>query len=707
MNEPIIELKNIIKEYPIRRGFRDLRGQGGLLDWIRGKKTENFRALYNISFDIYRGETVGIIGKNGSGKSTLLKIIAGVTIPTEGRVLVHGRVASLLELGAGFHPLLTGRENIYLNAGLLGMRKAQVNEVIEQIIEFSGIREFIDQPVDTYSSGMYVRIGFAVASFVNPDIFLVDEVLSVGDEEFQRKCRQRIGELREQGKTIVFVSHDLGTVNALCNRVFLLDRGKLIDRGSVSATIDFYLRQIGRAEGIHTISDDKENFEAIFSHGKISLFYSKKELTSPLGIEGIVVHLQQMHNSSMGDWSIIKREKQHLIAQGTLYRLPLQWEWEICIDENTLILSPSFNLLKEIPLQALEFRIFLPEAYDHYFYSGKEGVFTPIQPGVLGWIPMNHPRIGENSLFMLSKNEKYPLLKIDFESDEPCTFITIGNTDYIGRSRFVNCNIQTPETSDLQKSGKHSIGRIKISITTKEKYEEWKSSWLQQRTIFLRNIEARLYEGYIEFVDNITKKPITQAGHLQVQFHLQGTWLLSQTFLWNTPYKYENTWIMEGESHRFPIRLRWELTPDIDKDCLNLKIICEPLEEIDLDEYNVSIWLDYNYDYWETILEKGFFPEIPSTQKKYHHLNKDYRPSTYIKAGGNQLPTVFLSSTQENLFRMSAINPEFPLNARILQAIATPEQKLIFHLVPGKHTLFDGSVLFDFPTISKQDDDNE
>ncbi len=703
MQEPIIELKNVTKEYPVRKGFRDLRGQGGFLDWIRGKKTENFRALDNINFDIYRGETVGIIGKNGSGKSTLLKIIAGVTLPTAGRIIVYGRVASLLELGAGFHPLLTGRENIYLNAGLLGMRKAQVNEVIEQIIDFSGIREFIDQPVDTYSSGMYVRIGFAVASFVNPEIFLVDEVLSVGDEEFQRKCRYRIGELREQGKTIVFVSHDLGTVNALCNRVFLLDHGKLIDRDSVSATIDFYLRQIGRAEGIHTITDETNNFEAIFSHGRISLFHSKREITSPLGIEGIAVHLQQGHISSMGDWTVTKREKGTLLARGSLYRLPLQWEWKTEISNNTLCLYPSYTLLKELPLQALEFQIFLPEIYDRFFYAGNEGNFSPILPGNLGWVTMTPPKMGENSTFIFCEHDNYPFLKVEFQSEDPGIYIRIGNTDYISRSRFISCHLLIPETSHLQKIGNHSIGILKISLVTKEEYNNWKFSWLQQRTIQLNFIEARLREGFIEFIDKNTMKPITQSVHFHTQFRIQGMWVPSQIFLWRTPYHEGHSWIMEGESQRFPIKLKWELTPASEIDCLHIKIGCEIKEEINIEEYNVSLGLIYSYNQWETSLEKGEFPAIPPQQEEYLHINKDYTPSKYICTTGINLPAVCLFTNQENLFRMSAINPDFSSRARIIQSIATPEQKAVFHLKPGYHLIFDGGIQFQHVNTHKQD----
>ncbi|NLF58354.1 MAG: ABC transporter ATP-binding protein, partial [Candidatus Hydrogenedens sp.] len=250
----VIEAEHVGKSFPARRGARDLRGKGGLRDWLLGRKTETFEALRDISFSVEQGESLGIIGRNGSGKSTLLSILAGVTLPTTGTVTVRGRVASLLELGAGFHPILTGRENVYLNAGLLGMRHAQTDAVFDEIVKFSGIGPFIDQPVETYSSGMYVRIGFSVAVHSNPDIFLVDEVLSVGDEEFQRRCRRKIGELREQGKTIVFVSHDLGIVNALCGRVVLLSDGRMLDRGTTQKTVNYYLRQVGAEKGTHTFS---------------------------------------------------------------------------------------------------------------------------------------------------------------------------------------------------------------------------------------------------------------------------------------------------------------------------------------------------------------------------------------------------------------------------------------------------------------------
>ncbi|HWU32448.1 MAG TPA: ABC transporter ATP-binding protein [Marmoricola sp.] len=192
---------------------------------------EDFWALKDIDLEIAAGTTVGVIGANGSGKSTLLKSIGGIIAPTEGEVVRRGRVAALLELGAGFHPDLTGRENVYLNASILGLKKKQVDEFFEAIVEFSGIERFIDTQVKFYSSGMYVRLAFAVAVHVDPEILLVDEVLAVGDEPFQRKCMDRIRAFQREGKTIVLVTHSLDIVGTLCNRVIVLEEGRIVYDG--------------------------------------------------------------------------------------------------------------------------------------------------------------------------------------------------------------------------------------------------------------------------------------------------------------------------------------------------------------------------------------------------------------------------------------------------------------------------------------------
>lgn len=205
---------------------------------------DEFWALRDVSFEIKTGETFGLIGENGSGKSTMLKCLAQILRPDEGKIRVTGRVSALLELGAGFHPELSGRENVYLNASILGMSKKEVDRQFDEIVGFAGLERFIDTPVKNYSSGMYVRLGFAVAVQADPEVLLIDEVLAVGDESFQRRCNERLYELRNSGATIVVVSHALGSVRSICDRVAWLENGVLREVGDSSEVIDGYLGEV-------------------------------------------------------------------------------------------------------------------------------------------------------------------------------------------------------------------------------------------------------------------------------------------------------------------------------------------------------------------------------------------------------------------------------------------------------------------------------
>lgn len=216
-----------IKEYAVR--------------WLQRRlKYEEFWALEEISFDVLRGEVFGVIGRNGAGKSTMLKVMAHVLHPTRGRVVMRGKIAPLLELGAGFHPELTGRENVYLNSSLLGYTRKQVKELFPSILDFAEVGDFIDAPLRTYSTGMVARLGFSVATCKRPDVLLVDEVLSVGDGSFQEKCLARMNSFQQQGTTIVIVSHSMQTIQNFCSRALLLDHGRTVVVGDVSNVIRHY-----------------------------------------------------------------------------------------------------------------------------------------------------------------------------------------------------------------------------------------------------------------------------------------------------------------------------------------------------------------------------------------------------------------------------------------------------------------------------------
>lgn len=268
--ELAIKIENVKKQYRLGAiGGGTL--QGDLQSWwakVRGKEdpnskigqetysgNERFYALNGISFDVYKGERLGIIGGNGAGKSTTLKLLSRVTAPTEGTIYINGRISSMLEVGTGFHPELTGRENIYLNGAILGMSKTEVDSKIEDIIDFSECRQFIDTPVKRYSSGMYVKLAFAVAAHLDSEILIMDEVLAVGDMAFQKKCIKKMSEVAEnEGRTVLYVSHNMNTIRQLCDRCIVLDHGNVIFNGDVEEAINLYL---GNHQEMQIVNDCK------------------------------------------------------------------------------------------------------------------------------------------------------------------------------------------------------------------------------------------------------------------------------------------------------------------------------------------------------------------------------------------------------------------------------------------------------------------
>ena len=246
MSDFAISAEHVSKSYRLfgrRSQFATLKSALLKRD-VKQIPSESVQALRDVSFDVHRGEAFGIIGRNGSGKSTLLKLVSGILRPTEGKISVAGRIAALIELGAGFHPEITGRENIYINGIMLGLSRREIDARFQKIVDFAGVGQFLDQPVKTYSSGMYVRLGFAVAVHVDPEILLIDEVLSVGDEEFSAKCVAKIQEMKYRGVTLLFVTHQLDQVRNLCDRALWLEKGEARAIGDPMRVVDAYLQEV-------------------------------------------------------------------------------------------------------------------------------------------------------------------------------------------------------------------------------------------------------------------------------------------------------------------------------------------------------------------------------------------------------------------------------------------------------------------------------
>ena len=290
MSEVVIQVENLSKAYQIGQIGTGTISRDLERFWttkIRGKEDPFLKigetndrsskgssdivwSLKDINIDIHQGDAVGIIGKNGAGKSTLLKLLSRVTSPTSGEIRVKGRIASLLEVGTGFHPELSGRENIYLNGAILGMRKNEITRKLEEIIDFSGIERYVDTPVKRYSSGMYVRLAFAVAAHLESEILIVDEVLAVGDAEFQKKCLGKMGDIRKgEGRTVLFVSHNMAAVQSLCNKGLLIENGTMAFEGEINDTISRYLQGNSFSNDLLAVRGRKGNGSIRFENIKI------------------------------------------------------------------------------------------------------------------------------------------------------------------------------------------------------------------------------------------------------------------------------------------------------------------------------------------------------------------------------------------------------------------------------------------------------
>lgn len=261
-----IEVHNVSKKYILHREKPTLLKELFLRPFKRHETIEEFWALRDISFEIKKGETVGIIGENGAGKSTLLKILTGVTRPTSGTAKVNGGVRALLELGAGFHHELTGRENVYLNGVILGLSKSEIDQKFDEIVDFSGIGGFIDSPVRTYSSGMFVRLGFSIAVHTEPDVLIIDEILAVGDIVYRRKCKDKLNELKKKERTIILVSHNIKDLQQLCQKTIVMNKSKIIFEGNTNDAIELYVNKLSLHEKGGNLKNEISGLNYCSSH---------------------------------------------------------------------------------------------------------------------------------------------------------------------------------------------------------------------------------------------------------------------------------------------------------------------------------------------------------------------------------------------------------------------------------------------------------
>jgi ABC-2 type transport system ATP-binding protein len=370
----VIELRGVGKRYLLRQD-----GRYWVRDLVRrlmGRPVEHAHlwALRGIDLEVREGDVVGIIGENGSGKTTLLRLLCNVTPPSEGALRINGRVAGLLELGAGFHPYLTGRENLYLNGSILGLSKREIDARFDEIVEFSGIGRFIDEPVKNYSSGMYVRLGFAIAVNLDPDILVIDEVLAVGDAEFQHKSKSKILEFRDQGKTIVLVSHDLTIIRDLCTRVYWLHRGRIREQGDIETITSSYILDVARRFGFLTLHHDE--LSVVFEKGKLIIFWKGIELTKNSCAGALLMTPTSWFFSDQAWWEVQESSARRFVALGRWKLLPLEQRWEVeLVSPREIVWTQTLTLSRELAFTNATINLRLSDRYREWWTDLEQGRF--------------------------------------------------------------------------------------------------------------------------------------------------------------------------------------------------------------------------------------------------------------------------------------------------------------------------------------------
>lgn len=394
---------------------------------------EEVWALEDISLDIGKGEIIGVIGQNGAGKTTFLRLLAGMLVPDKGEISVDGRVGAIMDLGAGLNPEFTGRENISLNARVYGIAEGVLKEKIDEIISFSNLGKFIDAPIKYYSQGMYMRLAFALAIFAEPDILLIDDILAVGDEEAQQKCRRKIVELKESGKTIVLVSHDMGIVSRLCDRVVLLDKGRILRVGPAKSVIPYYLEAAGENKGIACL--EQQGLRVVFNNGRLSISYSGNYISgSAGGYSTSFDSLLKIHSPSTNlDWRIVSNSGAELAAEGASNEdgASLQ-HFKITLNDDILDISIRNA---EVSGRQHNFNLFLSLEYNNWILPDKEGVFPAFSHRV-NWHDLGLDIAGQNLGISAGPDSLLPGLI--FQRPAQNSSLKVFNSGYEQESRIIH-----------------------------------------------------------------------------------------------------------------------------------------------------------------------------------------------------------------------------------------------------------------------------
>ncbi len=646
---------------------------------------ENFWALKGINFELEKGGILGVVGENGAGKSTILKLIAGMITPDRGEAVVSGKVSGLLELGAGFQPELTGMENIKLLASLFGAGRGSIEDKKEEIAGFADLGKFIYAPVKCYSQGMFVRLAFAVAVHMDPDIFLIDDTLAVGDEFFQRKCIRKIFEIKETGKTIVFVSHDMAMLSRLCKRALFLKDGRIVEDNLVDKVLPLYTRTVGKREGVGVLT--KGELSCVFNNGRLFLNLRDQLLTPNSGAYTTLLIKNKWYSSLSADWHVETRLDNKLVARGEFYQLGLVETWRLELTDKGYI-QWDVEMESKEPLQIEEgyLNLTLTDQYTRWLTSLERGEFAPITTDNKNWEPLLEGYTFRRCIGVMAEKslkDKIPSLVFEQSGERAGNHAQIFNTDYLTHSRVLQYKLGGLANGPMAQADRfiYFSGKLMLDIADVEQYvtdigEEFALIEGPLRMKFDRGRCVLTWNG----------ASLTKVGHIETFLFNGGKSYSSSMARWEFKKEEDNKLIARGRWQGLPMVLIYTIELTRDNSFL-LNVDVELQESLRIEEQYLRLSASEFYAGWFCGGEDNIFPPEFLEEREDVLKRCVSTGAVGLRSPDPKYPSIHLSFSKELNNFAKIFNSDLHHRARILEvARVEPEGTAAF--APGRYSCF-------------------
>ena len=575
---------------------------------VDGKSSwEDYWALKEISFAVKAGETVGIIGENGAGKSTILKLVMGMLTPDRGKVTVAGKAAGLLELGAGFQPELTGRENIFLNAGLFGLSQAQTENKYNGIVSFADLGKFINAPVKCYSQGMFVRLAFAIAINMDSDILVIDDTLAVGDEHFQRKCIKKIFELKDQGKTIILVTHAMHLLHRLCARTIFLKDGAMVKDGATAQVLPLYTQMVGSKEGVGVLESGA--LRAVFNNGRLFINWKDRLLTPHSGAYTTFLMGNKWYSSLQADWQVTKESVHTLTATGALYQLEMTQVWQFEVNQRHEI-SWDIELASASPFEIQEgyTNIMVSDEYTSWFTPLEKGVFPVIEFAHKNWQPLLSGDVPARCIGVVPEatlSDNVPSLIFKQSAHTSVVSSQILNTDYLVHARVLQYKTAGLQNYSADQSDRLVYFSGQITLDTAD-IDHYLGTINEESSVANGALSLAFHNG--RGILKYNGIDVTVGSHIGTAFFINGRWYASGLAHWDIEKPGEDTIILKGRWPHLPLIQTWEIQR-WKENSFTWAVNMQLSEDLDVEQQHFFIMCRRHYTHWFSKYGTGMFPE--------------------------------------------------------------------------------------------------